>query len=92
MGGVRDLVADAEIVLPAIAEYALADADAGLRPMTPDNLPLLGRVDDRTVLATGHGRNGLLLAPLTADAVLAELAGRPLPEVAVADPRRYACT
>lgn len=38
VGGVRDLLADAEIVLPAIAEHALIAADAGLRPMTPRHL------------------------------------------------------
>ena len=58
--------------------------------MTPDGLPLVGRVDARTVLATGHGRNGILLAPITADAVLAELAGEPLPALAAAAPGRFA--
>ena len=90
VGGVRDLVADAERVLPSLAEYALVSADAGLRPGTPDNLPLIGRVDARTLVASGHGRNGLLLAPLTAEAVLAELAGSPLEEVASARPERFA--
>ncbi|WP_127781934.1 glycine oxidase ThiO [Rhodococcus sp. X156] len=89
VGGVRDLIADAEAVLPSIAEYELTEAIAGLRPMTPDNLPLIGRLDERTVAATGHGRNGLLLLPLTADAVLAELDGSPLPEAAPAHPRRF---
>lgn len=89
VGGVRDLIADAEAVLPGVVEYGLVSAEAGLRPMTPDNLPLIGRVDERTVLATGHGRNGLLLAPLTADAVLAELAGAPLQEAAAALPGRF---
>ncbi|MEO3974878.1 glycine oxidase ThiO [Streptomyces sp. CAU 1734] len=88
VGGVRDLIADAETVLPSVAEYELDSAQAGLRPMTADNLPLIGRVDSGTVLATGHGRNGLLLAPLTADAVLAELEGEPLPVAASADPGR----
>ncbi|MGW0997788.1 glycine oxidase ThiO [Streptomyces sp. NPDC002520] len=88
VGGVRDLVADAEAVLPAVAEYALISADAGLRPMTSDNVPLIGRVDGTTVIATGHGRNGLLLAPLTADAVLAELDGAPLAVATAADPGR----
>lgn len=88
VGGVRDLIADAEAVLPGIAEYGLSAADAGLRPATEDNLPLIGRVDDRITIATGHGRNGLLLAPLTADAVLAELAGTPLVEVRIAAPGR----
>ena len=46
--------------------------------MTPDGLPLIGRIDARTVLATGHGRNGILLTPITVDAVLAELDGVPL--------------
>jgi len=89
VGGVRDLIADAEAVLPSISEYGLTEAAAGLRPVTPDNRPLIGRIDDRTVLATGHGRNGFLLTPLTADAVLA---GSPLPEAASADPRRFTCT
>ena len=49
---------------------------AGLRPGTPDNLPLIGPgALDGLVLATGHYRNGILLAPLTADAV-AELLDR----------------
>ncbi len=89
VGGVRDLVADGEVVLPSIAEYALVAAEAGLRPGTPDNVPLIGRLDERTVVASGHGRNGLLLAPLTADAVLAELAGSPLEEAASARPGRF---
>lgn len=89
VGGVRDLIADAEAVLPAVAEYALTSADAGLRPGTPDDLPLIGRLDDRTIVATGHGRNGLLLAPITADAVLAELSGTPMTKVACARPGRF---
>jgi glycine oxidase len=88
VSGVRDLIADAESVLPSIAEFGLISADAGLRPMTMDNLPLIGRVDCGTVIATGHGRNGLLLAPLTAAAVLAELDGGHLTITEVTDPRR----
>ncbi len=88
VAGIRDLIADAERVLPSLAEFGLISADAGLRPMTTDNLPLIGRVDSDTVIATGHGRNGLLLAPLTAAAVLAELDGKPLAATAAADPRR----
>ncbi|MEO6880139.1 MAG: glycine oxidase ThiO [Mycobacteriaceae bacterium] len=89
LGGVRDLAADAETVLPAVAEYGVISVDAGLRPGTPDNVPLIGRVDERTVVAAGHGRNGLLLSPLTADAVLAELNGSPLEEAAAARPGRF---
>ena len=42
VGGVRDLLRDAERVLPGIAEYALVETAAGLRPGSPDNLPLIG--------------------------------------------------
>lgn len=88
VAGVRDLIADAEIIFPALGEYELLEASAGLRPMTPDNLPLIGRVSDRVVAATGHGRNGVLLTPLTVDAVLAELGGRSLTDAKYACPRR----
>jgi len=72
-GSVARLLADALTVMPELAGYALAEAGAGLRPMTPDGLPLLGRLDDKVVLAVGHGRNGLLLAPVTADLVIGAL-------------------
>ncbi|WP_188543967.1 glycine oxidase ThiO [Rhodococcoides trifolii] len=89
VGGVRDLLADAERVFPGVADYEFSEAAAGLRPMSPDNVPLIGRVDARTVVATGHGRNGMLLAPLTADAVLAELDGSALPEATSASLERF---
>jgi glycine oxidase len=61
----------------------LVDSMAGLRPGTPDNLPLVGPgAVEGLVLATGHYRNGILLAPLTADVVAALLAGEQLPEAA----------
>lgn len=76
-GGVRDLLHDAEMVLPGIAEYAVEEISAGLRPASPDNLPLIGELEPGVLAATGHGRNGILLAPLTADAVLALVNGAP---------------
>jgi glycine oxidase len=72
--GVRDLLDDACAVLPALGEYELAECAAGLRPMTPDGLPIVGRLDERTLVATGHGRNGFLLAPWTAERIATELA------------------
>jgi len=97
VGGVRDLLRDAERVLPGVAEYALLEAAAGLRPGTPDNLPLIGAIEPGgsarpgPLVATGHGRNGMLLAPVTVAAVLALLAGEPVPaSAAVADPTRLA--
>jgi len=87
-GGVRDLLRDVERVLPGIAEYALEESAAGLRPGTPDNLPLVGPLGPAGLLvATGHGRNGMLLAPLTADAVLGLLRGGP--GLAATTPARF---
>lgn len=73
VSGVRDLLDDACTVAPGLGEYELAECVAGLRPMTPDNLPLVRRLDERTVVAAGHGRNGFLLAPWTAEHVVTEL-------------------
>ncbi|WP_374111997.1 glycine oxidase ThiO [Pseudonocardia sp. TRM90224] len=91
VGGVRDLLRDAERVLPGISEFALVESAAGLRPGSVDNLPLIGRLGpDGLLVATGHGRNGMLLAPVTADAVLALLHDEPLPgPAAAADPVRF---
>jgi glycine oxidase len=89
-GGVHELLREAYRLLPDIAEMELVASMAGLRPGTPDNLPLIGPgAIDGLILATGHYRNGILLAPLTAEAVTALLAGEPLPEaVAPAHPGR----
>jgi glycine oxidase len=89
-GGVHELLREAYRVLPDVAEMEFAGTIAGLRPGTPDNRPLVGRgAVEGLVLATGHFRNGILLAPLTADAVAATLAGKPLPDaLAFADPDR----
>lgn len=73
VSGVRDLLDDACAVLPALGEYELAECAAGLRPMTPDNLPLVHRLDARTLVAAGHGRSGFLLAPWTAEQIVSEL-------------------
>ncbi|MGH3899241.1 MAG: glycine oxidase ThiO, partial [Pseudonocardiaceae bacterium] len=78
-GAVRELLADAERVLPAIAEYALEETAVGLRPGSPDNLPVIGELEPGVLVATGHHRHGILLAPLTADAVLALLRGEAVP-------------
>ena len=73
VAGVRELLDDACAVVPALGEYELAECAAGLRPMTPDNLPMVGRLDERTLVAAGHGRSGFLLAPWTAERIVAEL-------------------
>jgi len=77
-GGVRELLHEARLIVPGIDELVLEETAAGLRPGTPDNGPLLGKDDDGVVWAAGHYRNGILLAPLTADAIGGLLAGEPL--------------
>jgi glycine oxidase len=78
-GGVHELLREAYRLLPDVAEMELVDATAGLRPGTPDNLPLVGPgAIEGLVLATGHYRNGILLAPLAAETVAELLAGAPM--------------
>lgn len=67
-GGVRTLLEEAWRLLPGLDEAPLVECAAGLRPTTPDGAPLLDTVAGIHV-ATGHHRNGVLLAPATADAV-----------------------
>ena len=79
--GVHRLLEAAWEVLPAVGELELVSARAGLRPGTPDNAPLVGAGSvPGLVWATGHWRNGVLLAPLTATAVASVLTGGALPE------------
>jgi glycine oxidase len=83
------LLAQAARAVPAIAELELVEATAGLRPGTPDDGPLIGEWEGLLV-AGGHYRNGVLLAPLTADAIAAMLAGDDPPaEVLLFDPKRF---
>jgi glycine oxidase len=74
-GGVHELLREAYRLVPEIAELELVEARAGLRPGTPDNAPVIGAVGDRLVVAAGHYRNGVLHAPVTAEAVLALIGG-----------------
>jgi glycine oxidase len=69
--GIRDLTEALVELLPAARRAAFVEARAGLRPAMPDGLPAIGplRAAPRVVMATGHYRNGILLAPLTAEVV-----------------------
>jgi glycine oxidase len=91
-GGVFELVRDLSEVIPGVLELELDELAAGLRPGSPDNVPSIGPgALEGLVWATGHYRNGILLAHLTAQLVAAALAGEELPEWAAAcDPRRFA--
>jgi glycine oxidase len=78
-GAVHELLCDARAIVPGVDELELAEAAAGLRPGTPDNTPRIGWSGlDGVVVATGHYRNGILLAPLTAAAVADLLDRRPV--------------
>ena len=75
-GAVMDLLRAAWELLPGLAELELIETTAGLRPATPDNAPVLGPTTvDGLHLALGHFRNGILLTPVTAAAVVAGLDG-----------------
>ena len=74
-GAVHELLCDARAIVPGIDELELLEASAGLRPATPDNTPCIGWTAlDGVAVATGHYRNGILLAPLTAARVVDLLA------------------
>ncbi|MGW5474772.1 glycine oxidase ThiO [Streptomyces chartreusis] len=90
-GGVYELLRDAHELVPGITELPLTETRAGLRPGSPDNAPLLGPTELAGLsLATGHYRNGVLLTPVTGDAMAHVLATGELPEEARAfTPRRF---
>lgn len=75
-GAVYELLRDAQSLLPELSEAVLDEVCTGLRPATPDNAPVIGRSTlDGLLLATGHYRNGVLLTPVTADAIAALVVG-----------------
>ena len=75
-GGVYELLREAIEVVPGVRELKIEELCVGLRPGTPDNAPAIGRgALDGLTWATGHHRNGILLAPLTAQLVVQLLAG-----------------
>ena len=91
-GAVYELLRDARRIVPAVTEMVLGEAVAGLRPGSPDNAPVVGPAPGvpGLVVATGHHRNGILLAPLTSDAVAATLCGDEVPtEVTGFGPGRF---
>lgn len=88
-GAVHDLLRWSIELVPEIAEYHLDEVSVGFRPGTPDNLPLIGRLDERTIAATGHYRNGIALIPATATSVVALLEGAAGGPPKAFDPLRF---
>jgi glycine oxidase len=75
--GLERVRSSSEEIAPALSITPVQNSWAGLRPVTPDLLPLLGRDpnDPAVIYACGHSRNGILLAPLTAEVVATMIAG-----------------
>jgi glycine/D-amino acid oxidase-like deaminating enzyme len=90
--GVQSLLNAATSLLPSLADTTFEGVRVGLRPMTEDELPIIGPSSTlpNVFYATGHYRNGILLAPLTA-AVVADylLENREAPELAFTRPLRF---
>jgi glycine oxidase len=76
VGGVYELLRDARELVPGVLELQIEELSVGFRPSTPDNTPMIGPGAVKgLVWATGHHRNGILLAPLTAELVTETLVG-----------------
>ncbi len=76
VGGVYELLRDARELVPGVLELQIEELSVGFRPSTPDNTPVIGPgAVEGLVWATGHHRNGILLAPLTAELVAEALVG-----------------
>ena len=66
-GGMKKILNGATELIPALVKARIEETWAGLRPDSPDHLPILGPTDvEGLLMATGHFRSGILLAPLTA--------------------------
>jgi|JI10StandDraft_1071094.scaffolds.fasta_scaffold246875_3 glycine oxidase len=76
-GGVLSLLEAAWRILPGLEELPVVELVTGLRPRSRDDLPIVGPLGGGLHVATGHHRNGILLAPATAELVLAGIEGRP---------------
>ena len=90
VGGVLRLLGAARALVPSLDDAEVVEVLARDRPATPDNGPLVGFVSEREVIAAGHHRGGVLLAPVTAEAVVALVqGGEPPPEIVPFHPSRF---
>jgi len=91
-GGLRSVITGVERIAPFVKDLKFRRAWSGLRPDTADHLPIIGRGEIPNLLfATGHFRNGILLAPITAQ-LISELIlkGSPSRPLDAYDPTRFA--
>jgi glycine oxidase len=91
-GGAFELLRDALDVMPGLAEAEPVETIVRFRPATPDNAPILGPTElTGLIAATGHYRHGVMLTPVTADAIAGLLVTGTMPEVAQGfGPERFA--
>ncbi|MEP6947135.1 MAG: glycine oxidase ThiO [Acidobacteriota bacterium] len=90
--GVRQLVESAQTIAPALIGHKIADQWCGLRPRSADELPVLGPLEglDGAFVATGHYRNGILLAPKTAEIMSDAILGGPISDhLSIFGPGRF---
>ncbi|HEX2253245.1 MAG TPA: glycine oxidase ThiO [Thermoanaerobaculia bacterium] len=89
--GLAELLEFLRCFLPGLGQHPLDSVWAGLRPGTPDGLPLVGPLPHApgVWIATGHFRNGILLAPWTAERLAAALDAQAVPELASFSPGRF---
>jgi thiazole synthase len=81
-GGLHQLLGHAMTLLPMLAEFPIERTWWGYRPTTPDEWPILGPGPcDNLTLATGHYRNGILLAPITAQLIAQAITNTPDPQL-----------
>ena len=90
-GGMAEVIHRARRIAPALTNATVQDHWSSFRPGTPDGLPLVGETHvERLLLASGHYRNGILLAPVTAELVAEAIADEPSSREAQAlSPRRF---
>jgi glycine oxidase len=92
--GLQQILEAARELAPALSDATIADTWAGLRPGTPDGLPILGKTEFAGLIAaTGHYRNGILLAPATAKKIAGLIGtGESDPAMAIFSPQRFSRT
>ncbi len=90
--GIASLRAGAAELVPSLAKAQQRRAWAGLRPGSPDEMPIMGRLPgwDNAWVSTGHLRNGILLAPISGRLLARAILGEDVPELAALSPSRFA--
>ena len=91
---IRHFLQNAAKYLPELLSAEITQSWAGLRPGTPDDLPSIGPTDKpRVFISTGHFRNGILLAPITAQIMADLILGQPSPvDISAFSPSRFRTT